>query len=129
MLAIGAVFAGLEKKRLVKKLRAARDRKSQKKGRRIEGRPTVAPLHQRFPEAVAMAKRLYRANPKSGLRRSLREISAELAKVGHVMASQYRNKGKGSDHSNREKGEPRPFNHATIKAMIQGPSPAKSGSQ
>jgi hypothetical protein len=27
MLAIGAVFAGLEKKRLVKKLRAARDRK------------------------------------------------------------------------------------------------------
>jgi hypothetical protein len=129
MLAIGAVFAGLEKKRLVKKLRAARDRKSQEKGRRIEGRPTLAPLHQRFPEAVAMAKRLYRANPKSGMRRSLREISAELAKAGHVMANQYRNKGKGSDHANREKGEARPFNHTTIKAMIEGPAPAKPDPQ
>jgi len=124
MLAIGAVFAGLEKKRLVKKLRAARDRKSKEKGHRIEGRPSLAPLHQRFPEAVAMAKRLYRANPKSGERRSLREISAELAKAGYVMASQYRNKGKGSDHAGREKGEARPFNHATIRAMIEGPSPA-----
>jgi DNA invertase Pin-like site-specific DNA recombinase len=129
MLAIGAVFAGLEKKRLVKKLRAARDRKSHEKGHRIEGRPSLAPLHQRFPEAVAMAKRLHRANPKSGVRRSLREISAELAKAGHVMASQYRNKGKGSAHVDREKGEGRPFNHATIKAMIEGPSPVKPDPQ
>src|SRR5262249_4349177 len=129
MLAIGAVFAGLEKKRLVKKLRAARDRKSQEKGHRIEGRPSLAPLLQRFPEAVAMAKRLYRANPKSGERRSLREISAELEKAGHVMDSQYRNKNKGSDHVNREKGESRPFNHATIKAMIEGPSPTKPDPQ
>ena len=129
MLAIGAVFAGLEKKRLVKKLRAARDRKSQEKGHRIEGRPPLMPLHQRFPAAVAMAKRLYRANPKSGERRSLREISAELAEAGHLMASQYRNKGKGSGHASREKGEARPFNHATIKAMIEGPSPTKPDPQ
>src|SRR5262249_12473689 len=99
------------------------------KGHRIEGRPPLAPLHQRFPEAVALAKRLYRANPKNGERRSLREISAELVKAGHVMASQYRNKGKGSDHAHREKGEARPFNHATIKAMIEGPSPAKPDQQ
>jgi hypothetical protein len=96
MLAIGAVFAGLEKKRLVKKLRAARDRKSQEKGHRIEGRPPLMPLHQRFPEAVAM----------------------------HIMASQYRNKDKGSGRAHREKGDGCPFNHATIKAMIEGPMPS-----
>jgi hypothetical protein len=110
MLAIGAVFAGLEKKRLVKKLRSARDRmRSEARGERIEGRPALAPLHQRFPEAVAMAKRLYRANPKSGERRSLREISAEREKAGHVMMSKY-----------RKQLQPRAFNPATIKAMIRG---------
>ena len=70
-----------------------------------------------------MAKRLYRANPKSGERRSLRKISAELERAGYVMLSQYRNKGKGSGHAGREKGDGRPFNHATIKAMIEGPLP------
>jgi DNA invertase Pin-like site-specific DNA recombinase len=114
MLAIGAVFAGLEKKRLVKKLRAARDRMSEARGDRIEGRPALAPLHQRFPEAVAMAKRLYRANPKSGERRSLREISAELEKAGHLMTSKY-----------RKQVQPRAFNPATIKAMVEGPMRAR----
>jgi hypothetical protein len=54
-----------DRKRLVKKLRSARDRMSEARGERIEGRPALVPLHQRFPEAVAMAKRLYRANPKA----------------------------------------------------------------
>ena len=38
MVTIMAVFAQIEKKRLVKKLKAARDRKSKLQGRRIEGR-------------------------------------------------------------------------------------------
>ena len=78
--------------------------------------------------AVAMAKRLYRANPKNGERRSLREISAELAKAGLVMATQYRNKGKGNGHVDRKVGEARPFKHATIKAMIEGVFAGKSRS-
>ena len=73
----------------------------------------LPPLHERYPEAVALAKRLRRANPKTGARRSFREISAELAKAGHVMAAKY-----------RKAAEPRPFNPATIKAMLQGPKPA-----
>ena len=114
MLAIGAVFAGLEKKRLVKKLRAARDRLSEAQGARIEGRPALPPLHERFPEAVALAKRLHRASPKTGKRRSLREISLALQKAGHVMTGKY-----------RKQAQPRPFNPATIKAMVEGSMPAK----
>jgi hypothetical protein len=59
-----------------------------------------------------MAKRLYRANP-NGERRSLRESSAELEKAGHVMTSKY-----------RKQVQPRAFNPATIKAMVEGPMPA-----
>jgi hypothetical protein len=54
------------------------------------------------PEAVALAKRLRRASPKTGLRRTLREISAELAAAGHV-----------NEHG-------RPFNPASIKSMLEG---------
>jgi DNA invertase Pin-like site-specific DNA recombinase len=38
MVTILAVFAQIEKKRLVKKLKVARDRKSFQKGKRVEGR-------------------------------------------------------------------------------------------
>jgi hypothetical protein len=62
-----------------------------------------------------LAKRLHRANPVTGKRRSLRKISAELAAAGHLM-SRYR----GIDIA-------RPFNPATIKAMIEGPVPMKGG--
>jgi hypothetical protein len=67
---------------------------------------------------LPLAKRLYRANPKSGARHSLREISAEQAKAGYFMGSQYRNKGKGSGHVHREREKVVHF-HATIKAMIR----------
>ena len=66
----------------------------------------------RYPEAVRLAKRLHRANPLTGQRRSLRKISAELATAGHKMARKHR----GSE-------VPRPFNPATIKRMIEGPMP------
>jgi hypothetical protein len=35
------------------------------------------------PELVALVKRLRRRNPKTGERKSLRAIAAELASLGH----------------------------------------------
>ena len=77
---IVGVFSQLEKTRLVKKLRAARERKRQSGDPRWTGRKPHAEKH---PEAVAMAKRLRRANPVTGKRRSLRKIADELAAAGH----------------------------------------------
>jgi hypothetical protein len=53
-----------------------------------------------------MAKRLHRASPKTGERRSLRKISAELAAAGHV------NK------------QGKPFHAQSIQRMIEGERPA-----
>ncbi|MBS0242153.1 MAG: recombinase family protein [Proteobacteria bacterium] len=75
---IAGAFSELEKSRLVGKLKAARDRK-RATGARVEGRRPLAETH---PEAVAMARRLAHGNRKEKL--SLREISAELAKAGHL---------------------------------------------
>jgi hypothetical protein len=66
-----------------------------------------------FHHKSVRAKRLHRANPVTGKRRSLRKIAAELAAVGHLNSAKYG----GSD-------VPRPFNPGTIKAMIEGPAPA-----
>jgi DNA invertase Pin-like site-specific DNA recombinase len=73
---LGAV-AQFEKAALVGKLRHAREAKREKVGR-CEGRKPV-------PEVVVVeARRLARRNPKTGKRRSLRTIAAELAVLGHV---------------------------------------------
>src|SRR5262245_10667746 len=73
---LGAV-AQFEKAALVAKLRHAREGKRAATGR-CEGRKPV-------PEAVVIeARRLARRNPKTGKRRSLRAIAAELAVLGHV---------------------------------------------
>ncbi len=98
MIHIAAVFSALEKKRLVKKLKAARDRKRAKEGK-CEGRKSHAELH---PEAVALAKRLRRASPKTGERISLRRIGLKLAEAGHL----------------NERGQP--FHPNSIKMMIEG---------
>lgn len=152
---IAGVFSQLEKTRLVKKLKGARDRKRQAVGK-CEGRQSPseqlrsrllkgpassdkadawaravqaslpADLAAKLPpdlrgpvsakladdlanglarhlaKAVAEAKRLRRASPKTGERRSLREISAELAAKGFL----------------NERG--RPYNPNSIKAMIEG---------
>jgi hypothetical protein len=66
-----------EKASVVAKLRHARDRKRAETGR-CEGRPPVPAV------VVGEARRLARRNPKSGKKRSLREIAAELAVIGHV---------------------------------------------
>ena len=51
---------------------------------------------------MALAKKLYRASPKTGKRMSLRKISAALADVGHL-----------NEHG-------RPFNQRSIKVMVEG---------
>jgi DNA invertase Pin-like site-specific DNA recombinase len=78
MVTIMAVFAQIEKKRLVKKLRAARDRKSLEQGRRIEGRKAYQEIN---PDIVRVAKRLNHRNRKERL--SLRGISARLKVLGY----------------------------------------------
>ena len=100
---IAGVFSQLEKTRLVKKLKAARDRK--RVHGKVEGRKSHAEKH---PDAVLMAKRLYRANPISGERRSLRDISADLAEAGFV----------------NEWGSP--YHPQSIQRMIDGARPKKS---
>jgi DNA invertase Pin-like site-specific DNA recombinase len=73
---LGAV-SQFEKAGLVAKLKGARDRKRAATGR-CEGRKPV-------PDAtIAEARRLARKSPKTGKRRSLRAIAAELATLGHA---------------------------------------------
>ena len=72
------VFAQIEKTRLVKKLRVARERKRAETGR-CEGRKLVL-----VGDALAALHRLARMNLRTGQRRSLRAIAAELTAEGHV---------------------------------------------
>lgn len=94
---LGAV-AQFEKAALVAKLKGARDRKRRETGK-CEGRKAHAETR---PDVVKAAKRLRRASPKTGERRSLRAISADLAAMGFV----------------NERGQP--FNPNSVKAMLEG---------
>lgn len=76
MLTIMAVFAQIEKKRLVRKLAGARARKKAATGK-CSGRKSYA---ERDPEMVAKARAL-----RDG--RSLRKVAAELAAVGYTTPS------------------------------------------
>lgn len=76
---IAGAFAEYEKARLVSKLKAARERKRKATGK-CEGRKSWNEIN---PALVQEAKRLRRKSPKGG-QRSLREISAQLAKLGFV---------------------------------------------
>lgn len=74
---LGAV-SQFEKAQLVLKLKGARQRKRKAEGR-CEGRKPV-------PDGVVKeARRLARKNPKTGHRRSLREIAAALSNAGHTV--------------------------------------------
>ena len=87
---LGSV-AEFQKDELVLKLRGARRRKralnraagiTTVDGRgKVEGRKSY---QEKNPALVAAARRLARKNPRTGRRRSLREISAELLKLGHA---------------------------------------------
>lgn len=80
---IMGVFSQLERTRLVKKLKHARERK-RATGIKVEGRKALAELN---PRALAMAKQLRRANPVTGERMSYRNIAERLAGAGHAAAS------------------------------------------
>jgi DNA invertase Pin-like site-specific DNA recombinase len=75
---LGAI-AQFEKGTMVAKLKAARERK-RAAGHKVEGRRSHSQLH---PEVVMLAKKL-RRRARSGRQRSLRDISAELARRGYV---------------------------------------------
>lgn len=79
---IAAVFAELEKQRLVRKLKVARDRKRTETGK-CGGRKSYAEAN---PTMVALAHRLHRY-PVNGRRRSLRGVAAELAAQGYLSLS------------------------------------------
>jgi len=98
---LGAI-AQFDKAATVAKLKGARDRKSAEAGKRIEGRKTLAETN---PDVVLMAKRLRRASPKTGARKSLRNISEVLASAGHI----------------NERGQP--FAAKSVKAMVDGLRP------
>jgi len=91
---LGAV-SQFEKASLVEKLRKARDRKRIETGR-CEGRKPV-PL-----TVVKEARRLYRKNPRTGKRRSLRAIAKELAELGHLSVSS------------------KPYGAESVKQMVTG---------
>jgi DNA invertase Pin-like site-specific DNA recombinase len=76
---IAGSFAQYERTRLVAKLRAARERRRVATGK-CEGRKSWAEIN---PELVRQAKRLRRRSPKGG-QRSLRDVAAELGKLGFV---------------------------------------------
>ena len=76
---IAGAFHEYEKARLVAKLKAARERKRDAIGK-CEGRKSWAEIN---PELVREAKRLRRRSPK-GHQRSLRDVAAELYRLGFV---------------------------------------------
>jgi hypothetical protein len=55
-----------------------------KKADTDEARTPHQEAAEALQEAIAMARRLRRASPKTGERRSLRKISAELEKAGYL---------------------------------------------
>jgi hypothetical protein len=78
---IAGSFAEYEKARPVAKLKAARERKrAASPTHKCEGRKSWAEIN---PELVREAKRLRRGSSK-GHQRSLREVAAELAKLGFM---------------------------------------------
>ncbi|PXW67130.1 recombinase family protein [Methylobacterium sp. B4] len=81
---LGAI-SEFDKAITVAKLRGARDRQ-RATGRKVEGRKGL--VEREGGQALAAeARRLHRVSPKTGKRRSLREIALILAEQGHVSSS------------------------------------------
>ena len=94
----------------VAKLRGARDRKRKAVGK-CEGRKSLAEMH---PEVVREAKRLARASPKNGQRRSLRKIAIELARIGDGLAAA----GGAGAAAGYYARDGRPYSAKSVRAMI-----------
>ena len=63
---------------------------------------------EKRPEVVAEAKRLYRASPLTGERRTLRKIAKELAAFGHLNVNG------------------RPYSAKSVRSMIRGARPVST---
>ena len=103
-LVLGAV-AEFDKSTIVAKLLQARQRKRRATGKKVEGRKSHL---ERRPEVVREAKRLRRASPLNGKRRSFRKISKELAAMGHLTS-------RGT-----------PFSASAVRVMVAGEAPLKA---
>jgi hypothetical protein len=79
---LGAI-AQFDKATMIAKLKAARDRKRQATGGKVEGRKSHA---ERDPDMVKLARQLHRPDPNKRPI-SLRKVSAALAERGYVTAS------------------------------------------
>jgi hypothetical protein len=77
---IAGVFAQLEKTRLVKKLKAARERKRRETGRKVGGRKSYAEM-EGGAELIALARKLHRY-PVNGRRRTLADVAKHWPKRG-----------------------------------------------
>jgi DNA invertase Pin-like site-specific DNA recombinase len=93
---LGAI-AEFDKAMTVAKLRGARERRRAQVGK-CESRKGHSELH---PALVLEAKRLRHRSPKTGAQRSLRDISSELARLGHMNANR------------------RPFSASSVKSMLE----------
>ncbi|PDV86267.1 serine recombinase [Rhizobium sp. H4] len=82
---IAGTFAQLEKARLVRKLKAARERKRRETGKKVGGRKNYAEM-EGGSEMIALAKKLHRY-PVNGKRRSLNDVAEELAKAGYLSST------------------------------------------
>jgi len=109
---LGAI-AEFDKAMTVAKLRGARDRKRKERGK-CEGRKSLAEM---YPAVVREAKRLGRANPKTGERHSLRRIAAELAKIGGALAD---TGTPGAEEAARAyfARDGRPYSAKSVRAML-----------
>ncbi len=93
---LGAI-AQFDKASTVAKLAAARKRKREATGEKVEGRKSHA---EKNPELVALVRELHR-KPRKGDRMSLRAIAVEVAKQGHLNAND------------------QPYNPKSIAAMLK----------
>ena len=93
-------LAGLEREHML--TRQHPQRQAGRTNPKVEGRRSHAEAR---PDVVREAKRLRRASPKDGKRRSLRQIAQELEQMGF-----------------NERGQR--YKASSIKAMIDGPKPA-----
>ena len=94
---MAGLMAEYEKANTVLRLRLARERVRAERGGKCEGRKSHAELS---PALVGEARRLARRSPKTGKKRSLRGIAAELVKLGYVTAQGL------------------PLSHSTIRALV-----------
>jgi DNA invertase Pin-like site-specific DNA recombinase len=102
---VAGAFAQLEKARLVRKLRGARDRKRAEGAKKVEGRKSWAEIN---PELVQAAKRLRGAGRRPAM--SLRKIAVELTKL------QFKDKDGEMKPGVNERGKP--FSASSVASMI-----------